>query len=1119
RPACTPGTRVEILEKIMKWANTASEDQVYWIGGMAGTGKSTIAKSLCDEFEKESLAGAFFCSRQLDACRDYTRIIPTIAYQLARYSHTFAEALARELENDRDLADKDIDKQIAWLLMKPWEDTAHKMTAVTAVIIIDALDECTDIKLFLEPLLNAIQSDGLLGLKFIFTSRPDQPVYKHLMKAPYNSKVFLHEVEKDSVERDIAKFLSEELENHGFVTPEHISQLTELSGKLFIFAATTVKWITERDGFEKGRLNEVLKLQHGADESETKELDDLYNVIVTKAMGKATNEERKWNVKVLHSIITVRDPVPSEVIAQLVKVEPEQVEVLIAALQSVLYVGKMDKAIYVFHASFSDFLLGKERAKDLQCNSVYQHKFLGQACFNIMNTELKFNMLNLPSSFLKDKEVENIVLNVNNQIKQSLVYACKNWEYHLKRSPKDAEVTRALKEFSNKKILYWVEAMSLLRLSNYKENSSEDTLVQCGDILESVRQDFQISDLSEELRDSINNVKIAVETFLLSPVNAMTPHWYLSILPFWRTGLAGAQQGMEMGITVKSKMEKPNLAGWNTGSEVLSIDISKDGTRIVSGSVNMTARIWNIKNGSPIGEPLQGHTNGVGSVAFSPDGKRIVSGSADKTIRIWNAETGSPIGEHLQGHTDWPLQGHTDWVWSVACSPDGKRILSGSADKTIQIWNAETGTPIGEPLQGHTDWVGSVVFSPDGKRIVSGSGDKTIRIWNAETGSPIGEPLQGHTDGVSSVAFSPDGRRIVSGSVDKTVRIWNAETGTPIGEPLQGHTNGVQSVAFSPNGQRIVSGYDDKTVRIWTAETGTPIGEPLQGLTGSPLQGHTDGVWSVAFALDGKRIVSGSGDKTVRIWNAGSGTPIGEPLQGHTHWVGSVAFSPDGKRIVSGSGDKTVRIWSTETGTAIGEPLQGHTHWVESVAFSPDSKRIVSGSNDKTVRIWNAETGTPIGEPLQGHTNWVQSVACSPDGKRIVSGSRDKTVRIWNAETGTPIGEPLQGHSNWTVRIWNAETGTPIGEPLQGHTHWVWSVAFSPDGKRIVSGSRDKTVRIWNAETGAPIGEPLQGLTGSVESTDFFPDEMPILSNHYTSRAFKSQTNFSEVRPSFCPFL
>ncbi|KIK66961.1 hypothetical protein GYMLUDRAFT_144614, partial [Collybiopsis luxurians FD-317 M1] len=143
-PACTPGTRVEILEQVIAWANT-SEHQVYWIGGMAGTGKSTIVKSLCKTFEQANLlAGAFFCSRQLLACREHTRIIPTIADQLARYSHTFAEALIKELQNDRNLADKEIEKQMDLLLKKPWEKSVHvyRLTAVTPVIIIDALDEC-----------------------------------------------------------------------------------------------------------------------------------------------------------------------------------------------------------------------------------------------------------------------------------------------------------------------------------------------------------------------------------------------------------------------------------------------------------------------------------------------------------------------------------------------------------------------------------------------------------------------------------------------------------------------------------------------------------------------------------------------------------------------------------------------------------------------------------------------------------------------------------------------------------------------------------------------------------------------------------------------------------------
>ncbi|KAJ7199387.1 WD40 repeat-like protein [Mycena pura] len=493
-----------------------------------------------------------------------------------------------------------------------------------------------------------------------------------------------------------------------------------------------------------------------------------------------------------------------------------------------------------------------------------------------------------------------------------------------------------------------------------------------------------------------------------------------------------------------------------------------------------------------------GHNDGVWSVAFSPDGQRIVSGSGDKMVRIWDATTGAAIGE--------PLQGHNDGVSSMAFSPDGQCIVSGSYDKTVRIWDAATGAAIGEPLQGHKHWVLSVAFSPDGRRIVSGSYDETVRIWDTATGAVIGEPLQGHNGVVSSVAFSPDGQRIVSGSSDKMVRIWDTATGAVIGEPLQGHNDGVWSVVFSPDGQRIVSGSSDKMVRIWDAATGAVIGEPLQG--------HNDRVWSVVFSPDGQHIVSGSSDKTVRIWDATTGAAIGEPLQGHNDCVSSVAFSPDGQHIVSGSGDRTVRIWDAATGAAIGEPLQGHNHWVSSVAFSPDGQRIVSGSRDATVRIWDAATGAAIGEPLQGHNDCVSSVVFSPDGQRIVSGSRDATVRIWDAATGAAIGEPLQGHNDcvssvafWpdgqrivsgsrdaTVRIWDAATGAAIGEPLQGHNDWVSSVAFSPDGQRIVSGSRDATVRIWDAATGAAIGEPLQGHNDWVSSVAFSPDGQHIVS-------------------------
>ncbi|KIN97457.1 hypothetical protein M404DRAFT_895555 [Pisolithus tinctorius Marx 270] len=457
---------------------------------------------------------------------------------------------------------------------------------------------------------------------------------------------------------------------------------------------------------------------------------------------------------------------------------------------------------------------------------------------------------------------------------------------------------------------------------------------------------------------------------------------------------------------------------------------------------------------------LEGHAAAVYSVAFSPDGKRIVSGSCDKTVRVWDAERGVQVGS--------PLQGHTDWVLSVTFSCGGKKIVSGSKDKTVRVWDAERGVQISSPLQGHVGWVGSVAVSPDGMKIVSGSDDETVRIWDAERGVQIGSPLQGHTDWVKSVAFSPDGKRIVSGSKDKTVRVWDTERGMQIGSPLHGHTGLVHSVTFSSDGKRIVSGSEDKTTRFWDTEEGVQLF--------CLPQGHSGPVSTVAFSPDGQRIVLGSKDNTVRIWDSKSGVEIGCPLLGHTHGVLSVAFSPDGERIVSGSADKTVRVWDVERSLQIGSSVHRHVGWVESVAFSPDGRRIVSGSSDKTVRIWDAERGMQIGCPLEGHTNWIKSVAFSPDGKMIISGSDDKTVRVWDAEKSAQIGSPLQGH-----------------------TGWVHSVVFSPDGKRIVSGSSDKTMRVWDTESHEQLYCLPQSHTGPLSTVAFSLDGTRIASGSYDS--------------------
>ncbi|AUS99286.1 serine/threonine protein kinase [Nostoc sp. CENA543] len=274
----------------------------------------------------------------------------------------------------------------------------------------------------------------------------------------------------------------------------------------------------------------------------------------------------------------------------------------------------------------------------------------------------------------------------------------------------------------------------------------------------------------------------------------------------------------------------------------------------------------------------------------------------------------------------------------------------------------------------------SVAFSPDGRTIASGSSDETIKIWNLATGQEI-STLNGHSDSVK-VAFSPDGRNIASGSSDKTIKIWNLATGQEI-RTLNGHSHSVRSVAISPDGRTLASGSLDKTIKIWNIATGQDI---------RTLNGHSWPVFSVAISPDGRTLASGSRDYTIKIWNIATGQEI-RTLNGHSDWVNSVAISPDGRTVASGSEDKTIKIWNLATGQEI-RTLNGHSHSVSSVAFSPDGRTVASGSEDKTIKIWNLATGQEI-RTLKGHSNTVTSVAFSPDGRTLASGSGDATIKIW----------------------------------------------------------------------------------------------------------------------------
>ena len=478
---------------------------------------------------------------------------------------------------------------------------------------------------------------------------------------------------------------------------------------------------------------------------------------------------------------------------------------------------------------------------------------------------------------------------------------------------------------------------------------------------------------------------------------------------------------------------------------------------------------------------LEGHESVVRSVSFSPDGKTLATGSGDKTLKLWNVETGKEIRT---------IKGHEGVVYSVSFSPDGKTLATGSEDKTIKLWNVETGKEI-RTIKGHEGSVLSVSFSPDGKTLATGSEDKTIKLWNVETGKEI-RTIKGDEGFVYSVSFSPDGKRLATGSTDNTIKLWNVETGKEI-RTLKGHESPVYSVSFSLDGKTLATGSDDNTSKLWNVETGKEI---------RTIKGHEGVVLSVSFSPDGKTLATGSYDNTIKLWNVETGKEI-RTLKGHESPVYSVSFSLDGKTLATGSDDNTSKLWNVETGKEI-RTIKGHEGVVLSVSFSPDGKTLATGSYDNTIKLWNVETGKEI-RTIKGHEGVVLSVSFSPDGKTLATGSGDNTLKLWNVETAnvirtlkghesvvfsvsfSPDGKTLAtGSANSTLKLWNVETGKEI-RTIKGHEGVVLSVSFSPDGKTLATGSDDNTSKLWNVETGKEI-RTLKGHEGVVSSVSFSPD-------------------------------
>jgi len=486
---------------------------------------------------------------------------------------------------------------------------------------------------------------------------------------------------------------------------------------------------------------------------------------------------------------------------------------------------------------------------------------------------------------------------------------------------------------------------------------------------------------------------------------------------------------------------------------------------------------------------LSGHTDEIRSVAYSPDGKYVLTGSADTTIKLWNVVTGDPVRT---------FKGHTAEITSVAFSPDGRYICSASEDTTAKVWNLTTGEEV-YTLSGNHDVVLNVAFSPDGNYILTTTDlGGVAKLWDTARGHEVWAFGRGELG--NGAAFSPDGQYIISNSNqnDYFVKIWEVSTGLAV-HTLRGHSNWVYSVAFSPDGKYALTGSADNTAKLWEVATGKEV---------YTLKGHSNSVRSVAFSPDGKYILTGSGDRTARLWDVATGQEV-RSWRGHFHRVLSVAFSPDGRYIVTGSADGTAKMWDFAIGE--GRILKSHSDEVYSVAFSPDGKYALTSSLDQTVKLWDINTNKEI-RTFSVHEGLVFSVTFSSDARYLLTGSEEGMAQIWDIATGQEIHRfsghtgsvfaaafspdgtyVLTGSLDNTAKLWEASTGREL-RTFSGHKAGVLSVAFSPDGVYAVTASDDGTARVWEIDSGQVVGI-FQG-TDIVFAVAFSPDGKNLLASN-----------------------